>query len=586
VQADNEALTDIMRETVQTLQHNPDSAVAFLDAIRDSYGELMTYNEKATFYNLRGVAYVWQNEFEAAETYHLRALQFSKKLNEDDLPRQITITNNIALTRMNTGNLSGALEAFRQVRTLLDNQNPERLLALYIDKGGILAAMGNIDSALYYIGLAIATSVEEGFRAGEAMSLMNLGAIFFNLGNYPQAEENYRQAALIFEEIDDRRNLMIAYNNLSGIAAAQNRLEESILYARKSDEIATSIGAPATAMHSYYAVRGEMYLNEGSYRQSLEMFYRALALRTQWQDMRMIAHAKGSISEVYGRLRDFNRAIYYANEALKVAYENNISHLQLAMYRNLLFINAMRGDMDSFAVAMEAEQTLRDALFAEQSNRALHEMQVRYETERNQILIAQQEETIRRKGITLIWITFVSIVITALLIFIYLLQREKTKNITRIVQQHEVGLKLRKEIEHKADESEKDMRLSEISERLFPEIERLFKEEKIYKQQKLTVDDAAKLLNTNRNYLSTAINECYQKKFPEFVNTFRVDDAIEMFKESRQGGKYAHYTIQAIAEDVGFSGRSSFYLAFKEIIGVAPLEYMKIVKKQQVLTAS
>jgi AraC-like DNA-binding protein len=55
-----------------------------------------------------------------------------------------------------------------------------------------------------------------------------------------------------------------------------------------------------------------------------------------------------------------------------------------------------------------------------------------------------------------------------------------------------------------------------------------------------------------------------------------------MLKESHEGGKYANYTIQAIAEEVGFNNRSSFYTAFREIIGVTPMEYMKILNKQQV----
>jgi tetratricopeptide (TPR) repeat protein len=591
VQEDNEYLMNMIREAAGTLQHNPDSLIVFLDAIRHNYGELMTYSENVTFYNLRGAANYWQREFEIAETYYLKALQFAEKLNDGDgdWHRQVIIINNIASARVQSGNSPGALDAFRQIRTLLDkHQDTERLLALYIGKGGVFATMGNTDSALYYTGLAIATAIAEGFRAGEAVGLGSLANIFFNLGNYPQAEENYRQAALIFEEIDDLRSLMITYNNLASTTAAQDRLEESLSYAQKFNEIATEIGAPAVGMNSYYARRGEIYLEGGSYRRSLEMFYRALALLTQWQDIRMIAGTKSSISAAYNRLGDFNRAIYYANEALRVAYENDISHLQLEIYRNLLFIHAMRGDMDSFTTSMEAEQTLRDALFAEQSNRALHEMQVRYETERRDMMIAQQKEAIRRKGITLVWIIFGGAVIIILLVFNHILQREKVRTITRIVQHYETSLKLRKEvvehkIELKVDTAEKDLKRSEMSEKLFPEIERLFKEEKVYKQPKLLVDDVAKMLNTNRNYLSTAINECYGKRFSEFINTFRVDDTVEMLKESHEGGKYANYTIQAIGEEVGFIGKNTFHIAFKQIIGVTPSEYLKALdSKRQV----
>jgi AraC-like DNA-binding protein len=561
----------MMRETVRTLQHNPDSAVAFLDVIRDSYGEQMTYNEKVTFYNLRGAVHAWQNELETAETYYLRALQFAEKLNDGNLLRQAVIANNVALSRMNLGNLPGALEAFRQTRTLLGNQNPERLLAVYIDKGGVFAAMGNTDSALYYIGLAIATAVEVGFRGGEAVGLMNLAAIFFNLGNYRQAEENYRQAALIFEEIDDRRNLMITYNNLSGIAASQNRLEESLLYARKSDEIAAAIGTPATAMHSYYARRGQMYLEEGNYNSSLEMFYRSLALRTQWQDIRMMAQSKSSISAVYGQLGDFDRAIYYASEALRIAHENGISHLQLEIYRNLLFIHAMRGDMDSFAAAMEAEQTLRDALFAEQSNRALHEMQVRYETERREMLIAQQEEEIRHKRSTIALLITIGIIVIVMSVLIVLFLRMRMQSLIRIVQQHETITKY---------ERESAFLHSENADKFLQDLKYLFEEKEIYRQKGLNKSDVSKAIGTNQNYLSQLINNNFRKSFNEFVNDYRIREAKRLLKEQSEGGEYADYTIQTLAEMVGFSGTTRFYAAFKQTVGVTPAEYKKVKKMQ------
>ena len=95
------------------------------------------------------------------------------------------------------------------------------------------------------------------------------------------------------------------------------------------------------------------------------------------------------------------------------------------------------------------------------------------------------------------------------------------------------------------------------------------------------MDDVAKMLNTNRQYLSIVINECYRTKFADFVKMFRVDAAIEIFKESCKGGKYANYTIQAIAEEVGFVGKNTFNTAFKAITGVTPTEYLRALKEAE-----
>ena len=50
------------------------------------------------------------------------------------------------------------------------------------------------------------------------------------------------------------------------------------------------------------------------------------------------------------------------------------------------------------------------------------------------------------------------------------------------------------------------------------------------------------MLQTNSKYLSNAINQNYQKNFSEYVNTWRVKDAMEMFKEREENGKF---TIQS-----------------------------------------
>ena len=258
-----------------------------------------------------------------------------------------------------------------------------------------------------------------------------------------------------------------------------------------------------------------------------------------------------------------------------------MSRLEVEAHHNLVIIHAARGDIESSLAAMRAGKELRNKLLAEENSRTLHELQIRYEVREKELLIAQQEEKIRYERNTRILISIIFITVVILLVFIVIFQRRKAMNTVRIVQQYETILKLKKETERQTVDLEKVVTISEMSKKLLPEIERLFKEEKIYKQPKLTVDDVAKMLNTNRNYLSTAINECYQKKFPEFVNTFRIDDAIEMLKEQGKGGKYANYTIQAIGEEVGFSNRASFYNACKQVVGVAPLDYIEILNKKQ-----
>ena len=571
-----------MRNIFPLSQTNPDSLFVLLDAMRTENEHRMTANEKVSLYNLLGIIYQERRDFETAEMYLLKALQYLESLDSGDLVRKASVVRNIADTRNIAGNMQSAIDAYRQAIVLLGNYHaPNMLASIYIDKANALISMGETDSALYYTQRAVDIATEENLTNIQTIALMRLAMIFLYHENYSQSEENIRNALPALIKMNNATHLWIAYMNLAHVLAFQNKMEESLYYAQKSDEIAANIGTPPVAMYAWHLRRGLMYVEENNYRSAQAMFYRALELRTMMQDVRMMADVQSVIAQTYIRMGNINQALFFATEALRAAQENGLQRLEMKIQRSLIAIHAARGDMNAVFAAMEAESRLRNELFTEESNRALHDMQVRHDTERTQLQLAQQIEENRRKRITNSFLLFAIIVFVATSVLFFFFQRKKMQRIRRAVQQYETILKLKKiETKHTSAplSNQKRMIASEISEKLLPEIERLFNEEKIYKRQGLGIDDVAKMLNTNKQYLSIIINEHYQATFPEFVKTYRTDEAIKMFKEMHDGGKFAHYTIQAIAEEAGFTGKSAFNSAFKEITGVTPTEYLKALK--------
>ena len=72
-----------------------------------------------------------------------------------------------------------------------------------------------------------------------------------------------------------------------------------------------------------------------------------------------------------------------------------------------------------------------------------------------------------------------------------------------------------------------------------------------------------KRMNSNIN------NEEKETNFCEWINSFRVEYAKDIMKESSN----ADLTMVSIAERSGFSSRSVFYRAFKQREGLTPGEY-------------
>lgn len=111
------------------------------------------------------------------------------------------------------------------------------------------------------------------------------------------------------------------------------------------------------------------------------------------------------------------------------------------------------------------------------------------------------------------------------------------------------------------EESQKD--------RLHTQVMAFMTEQQAYLRQDLTLQQLADGLSINNKYLSQVINERSGKHFMDFVNEYRVNRAKEILLKP----SYKHYTIVAIAQEVGFKSRSAFYAAFKKFTGQTPSEY-------------
>lgn len=92
-------------------------------------------------------------------------------------------------------------------------------------------------------------------------------------------------------------------------------------------------------------------------------------------------------------------------------------------------------------------------------------------------------------------------------------------------------------------------------------------------QPKLTLDDVADELHSNKTYVSKMVNNTYNMGFPELVNTLRVDYAQQYILTHRDARQ------DEIATHSGFLSASSFNTIFKKVTGVTPKVWIASVDK-------
>ena len=83
----------------------------------------------------------------------------------------------------------------------------------------------------------------------------------------------------------------------------------------------------------------------------------------------------------------------------------------------------------------------------------------------------------------------------------------------------------------------------------------------------------AELVGSNYKAVSRAINTCKQCNFNMLLNEYRIKESCRRLMDT---GTYGNYTIEGIANSVGYKSRSNFATIFKEIVGLTPSAFQKM----------
>lgn len=103
----------------------------------------------------------------------------------------------------------------------------------------------------------------------------------------------------------------------------------------------------------------------------------------------------------------------------------------------------------------------------------------------------------------------------------------------------------------------------------------LFEKDKGFLKNNCSLEIVCKEMNTNKTYLSKIINEHKGYSFSTYINNLRIDYVVQLLKEDE---KIRKYSIESIAEEVGYNNAKAFSKAFYERIGVKPSVFIRNMK--------
>ena len=100
----------------------------------------------------------------------------------------------------------------------------------------------------------------------------------------------------------------------------------------------------------------------------------------------------------------------------------------------------------------------------------------------------------------------------------------------------------------------------------------------IISKSDFTLVALAQMIGSNTRYVSWVINNTYKKNFKTLLNEYRIREVCRRMEDT---DKFGNLTIQALYVSLGYSSASNFLRAFKNVNGMTPSTYMKLITEKK-----
>ena len=100
-----------------------------------------------------------------------------------------------------------------------------------------------------------------------------------------------------------------------------------------------------------------------------------------------------------------------------------------------------------------------------------------------------------------------------------------------------------------------------------PALDALMTSKEVFRNDELLITDVARMIGSNRTYVSTYLNKEKGMSFSEYINGYRIEYAKHLLDTD------SRMNLAEISERSGFSSEASFYRVFKRLTGKTPNGY-------------
>ena len=512
--------------------------------------------------------------------------------------------------------------ACNRMNDKLSDKDKQQCAMAYLKKGNILYMKGNYAGALsaYFSGLRIYSAYKDRREIGHFYN--NIANVYCVFDDYAKGLSYYKKGYEYCHKYGDKANAYKILANMTAVSTQIGNTKEARKYHRMSEMVKN----PADKENCYMSIFNFalILMTEKNYREAINTCNDLLdyAVNNKMSP-RYICSAYRELYKNYMSLGDRDSTLKYLRLCESTAVKHGILHSCLDVLVKYADFYDSVGNYKAASRYRARYQHEKDSIFDTNKFDAVKNEQTLYEMDKYDKYIAslnarekERLQTISRQRLTIAGVTVVTAVIGVLLLLVYrqkgkidksyndlfvinrdfVKQQEFTRQrmfelnnrlksseaelaALRASQEHSDGAGEAPDTATTADDADGKNKTLAISEdmrrKLLDAVIDVMENSTEFCSSDFSLARLASLVGSNSKYVSLVINDTFHKTFKNYVNDYRIRLACLRMADT---GTYGSYTLNAIAESVGFKSYTTFVELFRKVVGITPSMYKDKLK--------
>jgi AraC-like DNA-binding protein len=313
---------------------------------------------------------------------------------------------------------------------------------------------------------------------------------------------------------------------------------------------------------------GRIETAKGNISKAKQYINKALQLNKKTKNSFGISISLNNLSKVALLEKEYQKSIKFAEKSNDYI-ENRSQRIKRNNFENIAVSNYYLGHFkiafDYMKKALNASKNLTIKTFGND----VKKIETKYKIAKEQQKTLEEKNKRLQTELLFLYATILILILSFLGIIFYLRNRKYKKYFKKLMEdtnKNDVSINAKATINLSQD----------IINNILKKLNQ-FEESNAFLVKNLTINELSKNFKTNAKYLSNIINTYKNKSFTAYLNELRIDYVIQRLKKDQ---KFQKYTIQAIADEIGFSYPPTFSNAFRKKTGINPSYFIRQLEKE------